>query len=242
MGAVVCAHWAIPFLRQMRGPEMLPRCLKIHQPSSSNSESCWREKLLQAADYQGDMCSCGLSQLIRCFLAAEWGRWNLLFNRWHATLWCQSAFCPVGTCPRGSMPWHISVCLTCTCFQQGRIQICCCFCSKPMVLSPADYFHPIADYVSCCFGVFFHKIRVSGFFSITFMLCACCQHFWLLRKPALLMLISNREKTSLPLQASVVTTDRKKIYILIIWFGGIWNSPWVDEKFSGLLRSEQRLL
>lgn len=170
---------------------------------------------------------------IRCFLAAEWGRWNLLFNKWHATLWCQPALCPVGTCPEGAMPWHSSVCLTCTCFLEGRIQVCYCFCSKQMLLSPADNFPPIADYVSCCFGGFFHKIRVSGSFSIIFMLCVCCQHFWLIRKPALLTLISDREKTSLPLQASVVTTARKKYTNYLVWRN--LKFPLGRWKFSGLL-------
>lgn len=101
-GAMVCADLDMPFLRQMRGPEIFPGILKTYQPFSANSESYWREKLLQAADYQGDnMCSCRFSQLIRRqFLAAEWGNWNLLFNRWCAVLRCQSAFLPAGRCPK----------------------------------------------------------------------------------------------------------------------------------------------
>lgn len=193
-----------------------PGALKTFQPSSSNPKSCWREKLLQVVDYQGDVCSCGLSQLIRRFLAAEWGRWNLAVYRWHAGLWCQSASCPLGRCPRAAMPWHFSVYLTCTCFWEGRIQACCCFCTKQMVPSPADNSSVIADYVSCCF-VFFHKIRVSGCFSIIFILCVCCQHVRLIRKPALLILIGDREKTSLPLQASVVTTAREQCPDYVAW-------------------------
>lgn len=32
-----------------------PGVLKTYQPSSSGSKSCWREKLLQVVDYQGDL-------------------------------------------------------------------------------------------------------------------------------------------------------------------------------------------
>lgn len=169
MGAVMRSHWDMLFLRQMRGPEMLPRCFKNLSTFQCQFWELLKGETAQAVDHGGDTCSCGLSQLIRCFLAAEWGKWNLLFNRWHAVLWCQSAFCPVGRCPRGSMPWHTSVCLTCTCFREGRIQVCCCICSKQMVLSPADHFPATADYVSCCF-VFFIKLGYQAA-SQSFLCC-----------------------------------------------------------------------
>lgn len=138
------------------------------------------------------MRSCGFIQIIRrCFLAAKQGNWNLLLCRWCAILWYQSAFLLAGNCPKGCKCLCRS--LLCLHLHPGEKGL-----SLLLLLQWTNGTFPSWSFCYCSWlclvALVFHTIRVSGCFWIISMVCICCQLFWLIRKLALQIFISNRVK------------------------------------------------